>query len=75
MKKFDKIIIAVVIIIVLGLIGKSCGSSDNKALPTGEIRCYYCGKVIFNNGKPIHCTHKFDKTYICDYCGIQNVIR
>ena len=39
-----------------------------------SIRCWYCSKVIYNNGVAIHCTHKFDRTYTCDYCGKDNLI-
>ena len=36
-------------------------------------RCWYCGKVIFSDGRPLHATHKYLDTYECDYCGKTNV--
>lgn len=36
-------------------------------------RCWYCSKVIFSDGRPIHATHKYLDTYECDYCGKSNV--
>ena len=36
-------------------------------------RCWYCGKVIFSDGRAIHATHKYLETYECDYCGKSNV--
>lgn len=50
-------------------------SYKNDTYISGEIRCWYCSKVIYNNGRAIHCTHDYSNTYICDYCGTSNVIK
>lgn len=48
------------------------GRSNNKS--NKEVRCAYCSKVIWSNGRPIHCSHEFLNTYKCSYCGFKNVI-
>lgn len=66
--------IVIVLLIVWGIwffffINNSSDSTN------GEVRCWYCSKVIYNNGRAIHCTHKNLNTYTCDYCGKSNVIK
>lgn len=68
------IAIIAAIIILLGIFGgdsDSSGSSSNY----GEVRCWYCGKVIYNDGRAIHCTNEYSNTYTCDYCDKSNVIK
>lgn len=67
------ICVIIAIVLLLGLLGKSCSSSDSHT--SGEIRCWYCSKVIYYNGRAIHCSHEYLNTYTCDYCGTQNVIK
>lgn len=66
------LIIIVIIILLLLSFGKGSSSSSTN---NGEVRCWYCAKVIYNNGKPIHCTHQYLNTYTCDYCEKSNVIK
>ena len=68
-------------IFILGYIistGQGCSTNNNRsgysADAKKEVRCAKCGKVIWNNGKPIHCSHEFLNTYKCSYCGFKNVI-
>jgi DNA-directed RNA polymerase subunit RPC12/RpoP len=73
----DSTILAIVVFIfILYLLG-SCSSNESSSTSSvnGEIRCSYCGKVIFYNGRAIHCTNKYLNTYKCDYCGHSNVIK
>ncbi len=81
--KFSTIVIVIIIICCIGLIGKACGlSSSHKSYSSslsykssGEVRCWYCSKVIYNDGRAIHCSHKYQNSYVCDYCGTTNVIK
>lgn len=71
-------LIAIVILVVFVLLCalgscSSSGSSDRSS--SGSVRCSYCGKVIYSNGRAIHCTNKYLNTYKCDYCGHSNVIK
>lgn len=69
------------IITILAFIGfiflcNSCsGNNTSSKSSDGSVRCSYCEKVIYNNGRAIHCTHKYLNTYKCDYCGHSNVIK
>lgn len=79
-KKMSKYTIIMVILLCLGLLScfKSCDSSStasHSAAASGQVRCWYCSKVIYNDGKAIHCSHEYNNTYKCDYCGKSNVIK
>lgn len=69
------ILVIICIILFIGLIGKACNSSSNSKNTTDEIRFWYCSRVIYNNGRAIHCTHDYASVYTCDYCGKNNVIK
>lgn len=82
--RFSTIVVVLIIICCIGLIGKACGSSSShksysssykSSKSSGEVRCWYCSKVIYNNGRAIHCSHKYQNSYVCDYCGTTNVIK
>lgn len=72
---FKTILVIICIILFIGLIGKACNSSSNSQNSSGEVRCWYCSKVIYNNDRAIHCSHKYQNSYECDYCGKTNVIK
>lgn len=70
------IAIAIVVILILLYALDSCsGGSSSGGSSSGSVRCYYCGKVIYSDGRAIHCTNKYLNTYKCDYCGHSNVIK
>lgn len=70
------VVIAVIIILfLLYALGSCTGGSSGGSNADGEVRCWYCSKVIYNNGRAIHCTNKYLNTYTCDYCGKTNVIK
>ncbi len=75
--KLSGVIVFIVLILLLGGLFRSCGSTDSSSdlSSKGEVRCWYCSKVIYNNGRPIHCTHDYNSVYTCDYCGKNNVIK
>lgn len=67
-------IIAVLLCVAFMMNSGSDSKSSGNAL-SGEVRCYWCSKVIYNDGRPIHCSNEFLNTYKCDYCGTKNVIK
>lgn len=69
---FSTIIVVIVIICIIGFISKACNSSN---FSSGTVRCWYCSKVIYYNGRAIHCTNTFNNSYKCDYCGTTNVVK
>ena len=69
------LIMSAIIILLLVSLVRCAASSSSKSGSSGSVRCYYCSKVIYNNGRAIHATHKMGNTYVCDYCGWENVIR
>lgn len=60
---------------VIFLINSCSGNNTSSKSSSGSVRCSYCEKMIYSNGKAIHCTHKYLNTYKCDYCGHSNVIK
>ena len=72
--KGSTIMAIIVIILILVGIGYFMGGGSSSS-SNGEVRCWYCSKVIYNNGRAIHCSHKSLNTYICNYCGKTNVIK
>ena len=43
---------------------------------SNEVRCITITSAdIYSDGRAIHATHKMGNTYVCDYCGCENVIR
>ena len=65
-----------VIIMLIAILGQCSGDTSNSSISdVKEYRCYYCGKVIVSDGIPIHCTHEFNVTYKCDYCGKKNKVK
>ena len=71
--RFITIMVVVCLLALIGAISNSCHSSYST--PYGEVRCWYCSRVIFNHGRPIHCKHKYLYIYACDYCGKSNAIK
>lgn len=62
-----------IIIIAIIVIVTSCGKSSSKKSDSA-VYCWYCSKVIYNDGKAIHCKRVAEGRYTCDYCGKENVI-
>ena len=70
------VIVAVIIVLfLLYALGSCTGGSSGSSSANGQVRCWYCSKVIYNNGRANHCTHEYLNTYTCDYCGKTNVIK
>lgn len=69
------LVMSAIIIMLLFSLVRCAGSSSYKSNSSGSVRCYYCSKVIYSDGRAIHATHKMGNTYVCDYCGCENVIR
>ena len=72
---FAKIIVGMFLFGVILLILSMCGNSKSSLNSGNEYRCWYCSKIIYNDDKPIHATHKYLDTYTCDYCGKTNKIK
>lgn len=69
------IIIACVLFCILVLNATPSQSKSSGNALHGEVRCIMCSKVIYNDGRAIHCTHQQLHTYKCDYCGATNIIK
>lgn len=69
------LIVIAIIVVMLYALGSCSGGSSSSGSSGGSVRCSYCGKVIYSDGRAIHCTHKYLNTYKCDYCGHSNVIK
>lgn len=62
-----------IIVIAIVVIVTSCSKQSSKKSDSA-VYCWYCSKVIYNDGKAIHCKRVAEGRYTCDYCGKENTI-
>ncbi|MBQ3264299.1 MAG: hypothetical protein IJH07_00845 [Ruminococcus sp.] len=63
-----------IIVIAIIVIATSCSKLSSSKKSDSAVYCWYCSKVIYNDGKAIHCKRVAEGRYTCDYCGKENVI-
>lgn len=75
-KKSPKnIILTVLVLIIIFTTIYNLFSGSSSKYSGGEFRCTYCGKVIYNDYRPIHCTNLYSNVYKCNYCEHKNIIK